>query len=134
LEKALIEAEVAPVAFYLLTPREIDLTVLDGMERAGFRPAATCLVLNIGTMQGRDPEEEFAQLRRNSTYRAAIDRGAMEVWMPKNFAARTLEERRMPFYAGARKGSGIGLGDQYRAHHWIEEMNASFAPVETWLP
>lgn len=126
---------VAPVALYMLTTRSSDLTVLHAMEEAGFKPQATALVLNLGTIdEGRDPTAEFAQLRRNSVYRSAVARGAVEIWMPRFYAARQVEDRGMSFSTARMPSSGISIFDQSRTVHWLEAMETAFGPILTWLP
>jgi hypothetical protein len=139
LDQTLVKAGVTPVALYLLTPRVIDLTVLDAMEQAGFKPQATALVLNLGSLdEGRDPTTEFAQLRRNSVYRAAIARGAVEIWMPRHFSAKAIEDRRMSLFRAADNeggaATGLGIFDRSRAWHWLPAMETAFAPIASWLP
>src|SRR6185369_8806920 len=86
------EGGLEPVALYLFTPRETDINPLAAMEAVGFKPAATALILNRGRADpSRDPAEEFAQIRRHSVYRAALDRGAVELWMPRLHAAKQVE-------------------------------------------
>ena len=50
LNEQIEQAGMSVVALYLLTPRQTDLTVLDAMENVDFKPAATALILNLGTM------------------------------------------------------------------------------------
>jgi hypothetical protein len=46
---AMMEAEgVSPVAIYLMSDRISDLSLLATMEAAGFKPAATLIILNEG--------------------------------------------------------------------------------------
>lgn len=132
---------IEPVALYTLTPRPSDLTVLLSMEQAGFRPAATALVLNMGTMATTDSDAEFAQIRRHSVYQAAVERGAVEVWMPKLWAAEAVEGRRLGFrqaMAWAGGGGelpmpGMSVFDRSRVQHWLESMDRSFTPIASWL-
>lgn len=127
------EAGVSPVAIYTLTPRVEDLTVLKTHEDAGFKPRATALVLNAGRMAGEDPEFEFSQIRRHAVYREAMERGAVEVWMPKLWAAKAVEDRRLQFRA-AVASPDLYIFDRSRVHHWLEQMDEAFAPIATWLP
>ena len=132
---------VEPVALYLLSPRVSDLTPLAAMEAAGFRPKATALILNMGRIQDeRDPEQEFYQLRKHSAYRAAVERGAMQIWMPRLYAAKAVEERRAGFRQAARLDADaaplaqpLDAFNQSRVRQWLEQMTAAFAPVESWL-
>ena len=141
LAESLVTAGVTPVALYLLSTREDDLTILDSMEAAGFQPAATALILNLATMDpGKAPEVEFGQVRRNSTYRAAIERGATEIWMPRHYAAKLVEDWKLPLLRAGDKQteaglpSPLGLLDRSRSFHWLEDMEKAFAPIASWTP
>jgi len=131
------DAKIAPVAIYLLSPRVDDLTPLSEMQAAGFQPPATALVLNEGRVDtSREPIREFALLRRHPAYRAAIERGAVEVWMPRLYAAQQIEARRIT-YRQAADGAGtppLGVFDRSRVHRWLTTMDAAFAPIASWLP
>lgn len=73
-------AQIALVAIYLLSPRVDDLIPLSEMQAAGFQPPATTLVLNEGWVDtSREPTREFATPRHYPAYRAAIERGAVEI-------------------------------------------------------
>jgi hypothetical protein len=136
------EAGVHPVAFHLLSPRSSDLTPLLALEKAGFQPKATALILNEGRADTtRDREQQFAQIRRHSIYRAALARGAMEIWMPRLHAAKPIEDRRISFahaVAGTmpegRSDPGLGIFDRSRTHRWLTAMDEAFAPIASWLP
>jgi len=131
------EAGIAPVAMYLLSPRVDDLTPLSEMQQAGFQPKATVLVLNEGRVDtSRDPDREFALLRRHPVYRAAIEQGALEIWMPRLYAAQHIEARRIT-YRQAADGTGdapLSIFDRSRVHRWLGAMDAAFAPIQSWMP
>jgi hypothetical protein len=130
-------ADIAPVALYLLSPRVDDLTPLSEMQEAGFQPKATALVLNEGRVDtSRDPAREFALLRRHPVYRTAVENGAVEIWLPRLFAAQHIEARRIT-YRQAADGAGtppLGVFDRSRVHRWLAAMDAAFAPVASWMP
>jgi hypothetical protein len=110
---------------------------LSEMQQAGFQPKATAMVLNEGRVDtSRDPDREFALLRRHPVYRAAIERGAAEIWMPRLYAAQHIEARRIG-YRQAADGTGsapLNIFDRSRVHRWLAAMDAAFAPVESWMP
>jgi hypothetical protein len=133
LHRMMLDQGVEPVVLYLLSPRSADLTVLMAMEAAGFRPEATALIVNTGTMVGEDPEGEFGQLRRHSVYRAAIERGAVEIWMPRLFAARAVEDRRISFRKAVAPEAGLGLFERSKVAKWLGAMDLAFAPIASWL-
>lgn len=135
-------AGVEPVALYLLSPRVSDLTPLAVMERAGFKPPATVLILNKGRADAYgEPAEEFRQIRKHSVYQAALARGAVEIWMPRLFAAKVIEDRRLGFVQAkdgvAPEGKPemlLGVFDRSRVRAWLVAMEEAFKPVESWLP
>ena len=137
LQAVMEDANIAPVAIYVLSPRVDDLTPLSEMEATGFHPPATALVLNEGRVDtSREPAREFALLRRHPVYRAAIDRGAAEIWMPRLYAAQQIEARRIA-YRQAADGAGappLSVFDRSRVHRWLAAMDGAFAPIAGWLP
>ena len=137
-------AGVAPVAIYALGPRVDDLASLATFEAQGFKPQATALVLNEGLT---DPtmarEDAFARVVRHSAFKAAVDRGATVLWMPRlePSVAAEIEAKRLHF-AAARDGvslksrttAPLGVFDRSRVRAWMAGMDAMFAPVAAWLP
>jgi hypothetical protein len=84
LTTSLEDAGVHPVALYTLSPRVDDLGVLASYEAQGFQPRATALILNAGLADPTVPREEaFARVLRHSAFQAAVDRGAVPIWMPR---------------------------------------------------
>jgi len=140
LQQMMEGAGVEPVAFYPLSPRSSDLTPLAAMARAGFLPKATALVLNEGRADStRAPLQEFGQIRRHSVYKSALAQGAVEIWMPRLYAAKAIEDRRLGFHQavnGETPEGGLGLGpfDRSRTRHWLAAMEEAFAPIASWLP
>jgi hypothetical protein len=144
LASALDEAGVAPVAVYTLGPRVDDLASLASFEGLGFQPAATVLVRNEGLSDPvGDRDEAFARVVRHSAYRAAVERGAVEVWMPRLDAAvaQEIEAKRLSFAQArdalspeGRKVGPLGPFDRSRVRHWLTSMAADMAPIMSWLP
>jgi hypothetical protein len=133
MHQMMLDHGVEPVVLYLLSPRSADLTVLMAMEAARFQPTATALILNMGTMVGQDPEGEFGQLRRHSVYKAAVERGAVEIWMPRLFAAKAVEDRGIAFRKAVGADGGLGLFDRSRVANWLTAMDLACAPIASWL-
>lgn len=142
LQAMMEEADVQPVCLYPMSPRETDVTPLAIMQRAGFQPKATALILNLGRADPtRDPDQEFRQLRKQPAYRAALDAGAVEIWMPRLYSAKAIEDRRIGFQQAmtgqmpeGRPGIGLGPFDRSRTHHWWRAMEEAFGPIRSWLP
>jgi hypothetical protein len=135
------EAGVAAVAAYLLSPRVDDLTLLAGFEGLGFRPKATALILNLGRAES---QEDFDAVRRHPAYKAALARGAVELWLPKlepQSLALEIERKRLHFTDArdgitpeGRKPADISLLERVMIRAWLGRMDEAFAPVSTWLP
>ena len=118
----------APIAMYHFTPRVTDLDLAAALEMQGFRPKATGLVLNCG--RAANPQD-FEQLRNHPDYRALIARGAIELWMPRHFAAAEIENRRTTFFSP----TGLSHRDTMRNETWMDLMENSFVkPIESWIP
>lgn len=137
-------AGVEPVAIYTLAPRQDDLAVLEAMERLGFQPKATALILNEGRVDSvLSREEAFARIMRHSAFKAAVGRGAIPIWMPRLEAevAQEIEGKRLQF-GTARDGlvpdgakfPPIGGFERSMVKRWLERMDQEFAPIKTWLP
>lgn len=141
---ALEGAGVAPVAVYSLGPRVDDLASLASFEALNFKPGATVLVCNEGLSDPMaDREDAFARVMRHSAYRAAIERGATQVWMPRMDAAvaQEIEAKRVSFVQArdalspeGRKVAALGPFDRSRVRHWLNTMTAEMAPIMSWLP
>lgn len=144
LAAALEESGVAPVAIYTLGPRVDDLASLASFEAIGFKPAATALICNEGLGDPTtDREDAFARVRRHSAYRAAMARGASEVWMPRLDAAvaQEIEAKRLGFVQARdalsparRKVVPLGPFDRSRVRLWLNAVSAEMAPIASWLP
>lgn len=131
----MIEAGVEPVAFYLIGPSQIDLTALNLMEAAGFKPKATLLMLNMGMMKTKDPVGEFAAVRNHSVYRRALERGATEAWMPPLEEAPLLDEHLLGFWDATNNLAPNGVLDhlqKYAVSHWLGSMERISEPWASW--
>lgn len=128
---------LAVVPAYLLGPRPDDLAFLKTFERMGFQPKATALILNLGLVES---PSMFDGIRRQPEYKAALDRGAVELWMPAlpQHIALAIERARVTF-GEARHGDGkrraaISAIDQGAVGEWLLAMEHEFSAVESWLP
>jgi hypothetical protein len=133
---------MAIVAAYLFSPRLDDLAFLKTFERIGFRPRATALILNLGTA---DSPSAFNDIRRQPEYKAALDRGAVELWLPplEQRIALAIEKARVLF-SQARDGiapdgkvaAKIAPIDRVDVRKWLMRSEAEFADIERagWMP
>ena len=137
-------AGVTPIACYMIGPRVEDLSSLDSMERAGFQPSATVIVLNEGRVDSTmSREEAFARVLRHSVFKQALERGALALWMPRlePEVAADIEGRRLTF-GQARDGQvppdakfgPIGGFKRSMVRRWLEAMQHEFEPVASWMP
>ena len=132
---------VALVAAYVLTPRVDDLAPLVTFEARGFRPRATALILNLGRAE---TPTAFDALRRQSAYKAALDRGAVELWMPAlepQSLALQIEQQRLQVHQArdgdvpaGRNASYISALERVMIREWMTRMDEEFATIDTWLP
>jgi hypothetical protein len=138
--KMMQDAGVEPVAIYPLSSSISDLSPLTTLEAAGFKPRATLSILNEGRTNPTVPREQsFRRIMQRSAYRAAIDRGAIQLRMPRLFVAEEIEETRITF-----KEAGDGIVpdgrwcrwefDRSSVHKWLNLMATEFAPIASWLP
>ena len=124
-------------------PHIDDLSALVTFEEKGFQPRATVIVLNDGLVDlSEEPEDAFGAVKRHSSVKAAVARGAVVIHMPRLLTAdlaREIERKRLSF-ANARDGiapegvSPIRGTDRYLVGRWLEQMEEVFAPIASWLP
>lgn len=137
-------AGLGVVACYVLSPRIWDIEPLTKMEASGFQPQATLIVLNEGKVDSNsDPQEAFAPIVRHSTFRKAVDRGAIPLWLPALDADVMSEiEAKLLHFAMVRDGqvpagatfSPIGGLRRSKVSRWLERMEQVHAPIRSWLP
>lgn len=131
------QAGVEVVALFTLSPRVEDLTAMAQLVAKGFTPTATALILNQGVTRDPTlpPEPEFDAVIEHSAYCAAVKRGAVAIWMPRLYSAKSIEEEGSGLLFGrARNSPALGPSDRSRTHHWLRAMDEAFAPIASWLP
>jgi hypothetical protein len=108
------------------------MTLLGVFENRGFQPQATALILNLGKAENFDAKL-FGPTRRHPAYQKAIDRGAVELWMPGLFPAELAAriENKLLHFHDARDG---GVPEGVLVRQWMEDMAKELQPVETWMP
>ena len=134
------ERSLALVAAYFLGPRLADLAFLKSYEQAGFQPRATALVLNLALA---DDPGAFDDIRRQPVYRAALERGAVELFLPAMPQDTALAiERKELHYSDACNGrmpdgrtvEMLKLRQRSDVARWLDAMQREFSVVESWLP
>jgi hypothetical protein len=138
------DAGLGVVACYVMSPRIWDADPLVKMEEAGFKPKATLIVLNEGKVDSAtDPQEAFAPILRHSGYRAAVDRGAITLWLPAldPEVMAEIEIKRLHF-SQARDGevpegatfAPIGGLRRSKVGRWLALVEQAHGPIRSWLP
>jgi hypothetical protein len=136
------EEGMSIVAAYTLGPRVDDLIFLKTCERIGFRPRATALILNLGLV---DSPAAFNDVRRQPEYKAALDRGAVELWLPALPEKIALEiERARALFRQARDGEApagkraavLSLTERAKVREWLGVIDAELSAIEKagWMP
>jgi hypothetical protein len=130
-------AGLVPVAYYMCGPQPDDLAPVVTLKSHGFAPAARALVFNEGVADaGLSRRNAFAEAEQHPIVATETQAGALVLWMPKLFAAATVENRRAAF-AEVRDGrteKPVNLFDRARVRSWLEAMDHRFGGVSTWLP
>lgn len=98
-------------------------------------------ILNLGRAETAD---DFDAVRRHPAYKAALARGAVELWLPKlepQSLALEIERKRLHFVHArdgitpdGHKPADISLLERVMIRGWLEQMDEFFVPVETWMP
>jgi hypothetical protein len=127
-------ADIMPVALHFLGPDLDDLSYLNDIEQSkAFCPAATALILNEGLIKdGRPKDAAFSDIRAHPIFKAAIKRGAREVWFPRLGCMQEVNSRRLSF-ANAEKAE-LGLTNRQRIAIWRRAVEQAIQPIVEWLP
>lgn len=138
---AMEQQGVALIAAYFLTPRIEDLVYLRTYAELGYKPSGTALILNLG-VAGDDPSV-FTPMRNHPVYKAALDGGAVELWLPAlDRKLSLLIERNRLHFRQARDGivpeglqaPVLGMMDRLAVRDWMMQAFEAFEPVKSWLP
>lgn len=126
---------VQPVRLRFLGPDAEDLADLARDDAAGaFCPEATVLFLNHGAIRdGRRAEIAFAATRQHPVFRAAVDRGARVVDLPRLDCMAAVAASGLQFAAAEAHGP-LGVTNRQRVKIWRRAMEDVLAPVAAWLP
>ncbi len=130
--------KVAPIALYFLSADLDDLSYLRDVE-AHFQPARTAIILNEGMVPtGRVPRTAFEPIMNHEVFKAAAARGARVIRMPRLPCMHEVDIRGLSFkdaQAGNVKSGQAKIGPVNRqlVALWLREMEASFAPILSWI-
>jgi hypothetical protein len=129
LAEVLADGGIEPVAVHVIGSDPHDLVPLAVTEGEGFRPRATAIVLN----EAHGRRHRFDQVMQHATFQAAMDRGAVKLWMPllTPDAARQCDAHAWRYHdAGSKAGPFAASSVQT----WLRRMGEAFAPVTSWFP
>ena len=129
LADVLSEGGLEPVALHVIGGNIDDLTPLAMMERAGFQPRATAIIAN----EAHGRRGQFDSVLPHPEVRAALDRGAVQLWMPPLAAAvaKNFDEAGWRFHdANAKTGPFAAAA----VNAWLKRMAEELAPIASWMP
>ncbi|MFL5280996.1 MAG: hypothetical protein ACJ8AW_08330 [Rhodopila sp.] len=129
LTDVLSKGGVEPVAVHVIGPEPHDLVPLAVTEAEGFQPAATAIVCN----EAHGRRARFDQVLAHPTAQAALQRGAVHLWMPllTPDAARLCDGRAWRYHDAQTK-AGPFTASSIRT--WLRRMGEEMAPITTWIP
>ena len=142
LPRILAENGVSLLAIHLLGPDPEDLSILGELERDGLiAPERTALILNEALVPPHlSTASAFEEsVRTQPVLRAALERGAQLLVMPRLAPMGEIERRRIGFAAAAEGRTGrdlppLGPVKSHLTRLWLEQMEAVVTPIAMWLP
>ncbi len=129
LAKVLSDGGVEPVAIHVVGTAPHDLVPLAITEGEGFQPAATAIVLN--ETHGR--RTRFDPILNHPTFQAAIDRGAIKLWMPQLTpdAAELCDANGWHYHDALTKAGPFTASS---VKMWLDRMAKEMQPIVSWIP
>jgi hypothetical protein len=129
LADALSAGGLEPVAIHLIGPHPHDLVPLATTENAGFRPAATAIIAN----EAHGRRVRFDDVLNQPIVRGALDRGAIQLWMPllTPDAARQCDTMPWHYHDAANKAALLTASS---VRSWLRRMGEELTPIASWLP
>jgi hypothetical protein len=124
--------------FHVLGSDLDDLAYLRDLETV-FAPQHTAIILNEGMVPaGRSALAAFTPLIEHPIFKAAQDRGAVVLKMPKLGCMQEIDRRRLSFEAaenGEVKPGQDRIGPTMRQMItlWRRDMATSFASIQPWI-
>jgi hypothetical protein len=129
---------ITPVLLHLLGSDLDDLTYLRDLE-AVYAPKHTAIILNEGMVPpGRSPLTAFGPIIDHPVFKAAVDRGAVVVRMPRLGCMQDVDRRRLSFRdaeAGKIKPGQDRFPPtmQQMVALWRRATAEAFQPIATWI-
>jgi len=142
LEQRLADAGISLVVLWPLGVRPEDLAPMNDLQGMGFWPKCTAVILNrIRFSRTESHQQEFQMTLRNPVYKAAIDHGAVPIWLPYLANHKAVRDRHILFadaIAGrmpdGKPGLPLGPAQSLDVAAWWRETIAALAPIDRWLP
>lgn len=120
---------VEPIAIHVVGADPHDLVPLAMTEAEGFQPKATAIILN--EIHAR--RDRFDQVLQHPTFQAAIERGAVPIWLPRlNPDAAKQCDAHGWRYHDVRSKAGPFTASAVQT--WLRQTTEQFAPISTWFP
>lgn len=130
-------AGVAVVTYYMCGPQPDDLAPLLTLASHGFIPKTRALIFNEGVSDAGLPRQQaFGEILQHPVVQEETRAGTVVLWMPRLFAAATVENSRAGF-AQARDGEAsrpVNMFDRARVKAWLAAMEKRFSGVASWMP
>jgi hypothetical protein len=129
---------ITPVLLHLLGSDVDDLTYLRDLETV-YAPKHTAIILNEGMVPaGRSPVTAFKPIVEHSIFKAAVDRGAVVVRMPRLGCMQEVDRRRLSFEdaeAGKIKPGQDRFPPtmQQQVALWRRATAEAFQPIAAWI-
>jgi hypothetical protein len=126
-------------AWHMLGNAPDDTSVLEAAEQdALFAPARTALVLNQGA-SGEGPDCTFTRTTSADAYRAALQRGAVQMVLPELKCASAIQARQISLEQAetneaASEFAPLLFVDRRRVHVFRAQLADMLVSVRTWLP
>jgi hypothetical protein len=123
---------IRPVLLHLLGSDIDDLAYLRDLETV-FAPPHTAIVLNAGMVpSGRSPLTAFTPILEHAVFKAAVERGAKVIRMPRLGCMQEVDARRLSF-ADADHGDSFPPTARQLVRMWRREMEKAFETVTPWI-
>lgn len=129
-------AGLATVMLYLVGTQPEDLTPAVTLADRGFTAKAQALVFNeFAIPAGLTRAQAFSRITGLKEYEA-LRANSLALWMPRLFAADTIESRHARFFDARdnRVTPPIGTLDRSRIKAWLDKMDQRFTGISSWIP
>jgi hypothetical protein len=129
LADVLSDGGLEPVALHIIGGNIDDLTPMAMMARAGFQPKATAVIAN----EAHGRRARFDGVLTHPEVRAALDHGAIQLWMPALAAAvaKQFDDAGWRFHDADTR---VGPFAAAAVNAWLRRMADELGPIASWMP